>query len=368
MVVSFARNGADSMDGSLVKFESAADFDSFELSSAAWDAKSECLRFTGVGPRAVVESPVVETGQGFDNLIVSWNAKAPAGSFLNIYAKARIGGAWTKWYTMAIWNREGCKQHRTSVKGQKDEHGNVDCDTLKLKKPADAFKVKVELASDDGASYPALKFLAVNVVDSKLLVTEAAPLKQVWGTEIDVPALCQISVEGGRGWCSATSTAMLLSFWSKELNRPELKTGVTESAKNCHDESWNGTGNWPFNTAFAGSFDGIRAYVTRFTSVSQIERWIEKGIPVIVSLKSTWLRHEESDTDPGHLMVIRGFTADGDPIFNDPWPKGGNGDDAPREYPLEDLRKVFKRADLEYAWIEPSGSYGTVYLIYPENA
>lgn len=366
MVVSFARNGADLMDGSLVKFESAADFGCFTVSSAIWDSKAKCLQSTGEG--TVIESPVIEVEQGFDNLIASWNAIAPLGSYLTVQAQARFGGDWTKWYTMAIWNRGGCKQHRTSVKGQEDEHGTVACDVLKLKKSADAFRLRVELASDDGVSYPGLKFLAANVIDSSVAPAGMPPVKSVWGTELDVPALCQISVEGGRGWCSPTSTAMLLSYWSRELKRPELKTGVTESAQNCHDEAWGGTGNWPFNTAFAGSHDGIRAYVTRFASVSQIERWIEKGIPVIVSLHSSKLRREDSDTDPGHLMVIRGFTSEGDPVFNDPWPRNGNGDDDPREYPFEDLRKVFKREDLEYAWLGPSNSSGTVYLIYPENA
>lgn len=369
MVVSFARNGADLMDGSLVKFESESDFGSFTLSNVAWDGLSGCLRVTRDDPTAggVVESPNVEVRGGFDHLIVSWNALAPLGSYLTIYARGRVEGEWTKWYTMGIWNRGGCPQHRTSVKGQEDDHGTVDCDVMKLKKLADAFSVKVELSSTDGQSHPCLRFLAVNVIDSSVASVGIPPLKHVWGTELDVPPLCQISAAGGRGWCSPTSTAMLLGYWSKRLGRPELGVGITETAHACHDEAWGGTGNWPFNTAHAAEFGGIRAYVTRFAGVSQIERWIERGIPVIVSVHSSRLRREDSDTDPGHLMVVRGFTSDGDPIFNDPWPRGGRAEDAPKDFPPEDLRKVFKREDLEYAWLGPQNSSGTVYLIYPEK-
>ena len=369
MVVSFARNGADLMDGSLVKFESGADFAAFTLSSAVWDSKDGGVRFRGDGSAAsgVVESPVVEVENGFDQLVVSWNAVAPLGSYLSIYAQGRIDGEWTKWYVMGIWNRGGCTQARTSVKGQGDDNGTVDCDVMKLTKLADAFRVKIELSSADGVSYPCLRFVGVNVIDSSIPSVDVAPLKQVWGTELDVPELCQISEVGGRGWCSPTSTAMLLGFWSKRLNRPELKVGVAETAHACHDEAWGGTGNWIFNTAHAGHFEGMRGYVTRFASVSQIERWIEKGIPVIVSLHSSRLRRADSDTDPGHLMVIRGFTAEGDPIFNDPWPRDGKAEDAGKEFPAEDLRKVFKREDLEYAWLGPQNSSGTVYLIYPEK-
>jgi hypothetical protein len=57
------------------------------------------------------------------------------------------------------------------------------------------------------------------------------------------------------------------------------------------------------------------------------------------------------------LMVIRGFTEDGKVVFNDP----GAGPNSGR------LRKVFTRADLEGGWLGPAGSWGTVYIIYPEG-
>jgi len=269
-----------------------------------------------------------------------------------------VEGRWTKWYILGIWNQGGCPQHRTSVKGQEDEFGTVDCDVLKLKSIASAFKIKVELASADAKTYPTLRFLAANVIDSSAWIVDVPPHKAVWGSELRVPELCQISVEGGGGWCSPTSTAMVLGYWSKKLGRPELTVGITETAQACHDEAWGGTGNWPFNTAHAAEFGGMRSYVTRFASISQIERWIEKGVPVIVSVHASKLRREDRDDDPGHLMVVRGFTPYGDPIFNDPWARLENG---------EKLRKIFPRADLEYAWLGPKNSWGTVYLIYPEG-
>jgi len=360
MQMSYARNSADALDGSLVKFSSAKDFSAFTLTSAVWDDDSGCLKVNANGSSepAAVESPVVEVTGAFDHLIASWNAVAPLGSFLTVYARARVEGQWTKWYVMGIWNRGGCPQHRTSVKGQEDDFGTVDCDVLKLKKPATAFSVKVELSSADGKTYPCLRFLAVNVIDSASWAADDAPRKAVWGTELDVPELCQISVDGGGGWCSPTSTAMVLGYWSEKLRRPDMSVGITETAQACHDEAWGGTGNWPFNTAHAAEFAGIRGYVTRFASVSQIEQWVAKGVPVVVSLHASRLRREDSDTDPGHLMVVRGFTESGDPIFNDPWARLANG---------EKLRKIFPRNDLEYAWLGPNGSWGTVYLIYPED-
>lgn len=366
MKVTFDRNGAGLLDGATVKFQSAADFAEFDMDSVAWDEVRSCLNFTGCDGVGAIESPEVEVASGFDHLIVSWNAQTPDEGCLTFFAQARVDGQWTKWYSMGIWNRGGWPQPRTSVKGQEDDHGNVDCDTLKLKKPADAFRIRVEFSASDGKGYPSLRFLAVNLIDSSLERVDIPPVKQVWGTEIDVPYLCQISEAGGRGWCSPTSTSMLLCFWSRELNRPELKTKITPTAKAVHDESWGGTGNWIFNTAHASEHTGIRGYVTRFASVSQIEQWIARGFPVIVSLKSSRLRREDASSDPGHLMVIRGFTSEGDPVFNDPWPRGGKAEDCPKDFPIEDLRKVFKREELEDAWLGKGGSWGTVYLIYPE--
>ena len=54
----------------------------------------------------------------------------------------------------------------------------------------------------------------------------------------------------------------------------------------------------------------------------------------------------------GHLLVIRGFTATGDVIVNDP----AVATDA-------QARKVYPRADFERVWL--GGSRGTVYVMRP---
>ena len=56
----------------------------------------------------------------------------------------------------------------------------------------------------------------------------------------------------------------------------------------------------------------------------------------------------------GHLLVIRGFTAVGDVIANDP---------AARSNP--EVRKVYRRGDFEKAWL--GGSAGVVYVIHPPS-
>jgi hypothetical protein len=144
---------------------------------------------------------------------------------------------------------------------------------------------------------------------------------------------------------------MVLAFWAQQLGRVDLDHDVPAVAKGVHDPNWPGTGNWPFNTAFAGALPGLRAYVARLSDVSELEDWIAAGIPVVVSLSYDLLRGQpkrpESD---GHLVVCVGFTSEGDVIVNDPGTRLG-------------VRKTFPRANLVTAWAH---SHNTVYLIHPE--
>ena len=307
----------------------------------------------------VVETPEITPEKPFDEAVPSWNCYTPDGAYLMVDMKARVDGKWTGWYRAELYTTGNLPEPKKSF-NDSDKIAGVGVETLYVRngKKADAIKLRFELRSTDGKTYPTLRLISVNTNDPLAWIDSSEPIKSVWGTELDVPYLCQLSVPGGNVWCSPTSTAMVCNYWSNKLNRPEMTMGITETATACRDNRWHGTGNWAFNTAHAAEFQGIRSFVDRFTSVAQIEQWIARGVPVVVSLDYNRLNRRKSTKVVGHLMVIRGFTKDGDPVFNDPWARLEKG---------EKLRKVYKRADLEYAWLGPSGSFGTVYIIYPES-
>ena len=311
----------------------------------------------GVG---VIETQMVVPPEPFDMAIPSWNVNAPSGSYVVLLFKARVNGVWSKWCKLTVYDTDGKPGPKTSCEDGDDIiYSNTSAVSIR-KGNADAIRMRIELRSTDGKTYPSLRYMSICAVASgpKDRRPDVAPLKSVWGTELDVPYLCQLSVPGGNVWCSPTSTAMVLGYWGKKLNRPELSVGITEAATAIRDASFGGTGNWGMNTAFAGEFKGITAYVSRFMSVADIEKCIAKGVPVIVGLDYNRLNRRNRKDSMGHLMVIRGFTKDGDPVFNDPWAHVDRG---------EKLRKVFKRADLEYAWLGDGSSGGTVYIIRPER-
>ncbi|NUR07244.1 MAG: hypothetical protein HOQ22_07025 [Nocardioidaceae bacterium] len=132
---------------------------------------------------------------------------------------------------------------------------------------------------------------------------------------------------------------------------------VDYAARHVFDARYDGAGNWPFNTAYAGTF-GLEGFVTRLRGLDEADQFVKAGIPLVtsVSFKKSELDGAGYGTD-GHLMVIRGFTADGDVIANDP---------ASHLIPSDDqVRVVYDRQQFTDAWIGHTG--GIVYVIRPDS-
>src|SRR6266850_2568513 len=231
----------------------------------------------------IMTSPEIPTGLQADQLIVSWNAELPADVFLNIEARAIYPERPTKYFTMDRWCVDSERHPRESVLHQKDADGDVSTDTLELVKPAQRFQVRLVLGGKN-AERARVKFLGFCFTDTKAEAAQLPAKTKAWGKTIEVPERSQMAYPNGNVLCSPTTVSMLMTYWSKEGNRPELDRDVPEVAKAVYDANWHGTGNWPFNTAYAGSYPGMRAYVTRLSDVSELEDWIAKGIPVALSV------------------------------------------------------------------------------------
>jgi hypothetical protein len=316
---------------------------------------SKFQRSTNAEREVVLLSPTIKSHTPANELIVSWNADAPAGTFLKVEAAAISGGYQTKFYTIAHWSPDGKIFPRTSVRGQKDSDGDVDTDTLILNQPAEAAQVRVTLGGTNGA-LPTLKFLGLSFANTKIPTAAREPNRAAWGKIISTPERSQHGHPNAKGWCSPTSLSMVLARWGDELGRPEMKLTVPEVAAKVYDKDYAGTGNWPFNTAFAGSFPGMRSYVTRLDDLAEVEDWIAAGIPVILSARWDWLLPGRPLDKDGHLIVCIGFTPDGDVVINDPATRFEKG---------EVVRRIYKRADVIHSWTK---SHNAVYLVYPVSA
>ncbi len=136
--------------------------------------------------------------------------------------------------------------------------------------------------------------------------------------------------------------------------KPHTDPWVDYAARHVFDYNYDGAGNWPYNTAYAARY-GMDAFVTRLRSLNEAEQFIAAGIPLVVS--ASWKKNEVPGADygtNGHLLLIVGFDAAGNPVMNDPF--------APSN---EEVRKTFGRAEFEKVWLEHSG--GLTYVIHPDD-
>jgi hypothetical protein len=321
-------------------------------------------------------SAPVDPGFGFKRLVASWNGETPGDSSLRVQVKATTqDGASTDWYTLALWAASDTALQRTSVNGQSDAIGRVDTDTLYARAtPFRAYTVRLILqrGAADGDS-PSVRMVGAQVSNTSFNQGQATSAPSgLDPVELSVPAYSQeLHAQhypryggGGEAWCSPTSTEMVVEYWGRGPTASDLAwvdpgfvdPSVEHAARSTYDAAYRGTGNWPFNTAYAATF-GLDAFVTQLRSLAEAESFIRAGIPVVTSIASG--PHELSGFlfdggTNGHLVVIVGFDAAGNPIVNDPaaWSDAS-------------VRRIYDRTQFERVWLR--GSSGTVYVIHPPD-
>ncbi|MBW9216331.1 C39 family peptidase [Mumia sp. zg.B53] len=324
-------------------------------------------------------SPVVTPGYAIDESITSWNARTPTGTFVETTFRGKLpDGTWTKWYVMGRWasgdDFAAGDIHRTSVDGQGDANANIWTDTFSARTGREpvAYQTRVTLLRPEGTrKSPRLD--GVTTMTNELLagddgVTSDFTLGR--HVELPVPRFSQNIHKGeypefgggGQVWCSPTSTTMVQYYWGKRYQVPRRELAdivapngdpqVDYAAIKTWDYTYEGAGNWPFNAAYAHTF-GLDTFVTRLRSLAEAERLVAAGIPVITSLSWDLDEMPEAGYETnGHLMVLIGFTADGDPILNDPASSSN-----------EAVRNVYTRENFEKVWQDSTG--GVSYLYRP---
>lgn len=323
-------------------------------------------------------SPSFTPGFPFGELVASWNADTPAGTWLQVEMQATTDkGATTKWYVMGRWSFDDSTVHRTSVGGQGDADGYVAIDTFIAKdKPMTDYRLRVTLYALPGASAPTLRSigaLASNMPNANPYV--ASSVGGAEGTELAVPAFSQEIHSGeypqfdggGEAWCSPTSTSMIVAYWGQGPSASDygyvgndypnvVDPWVDYAARHTDDYHYQGAGNWPFNAAYAAHY-GLDAFVTQLRSLNEAERFIKAGIPLVASIalnpnELTGFLLDKGTN--GHLLTIVGFDKQGNVISNDP---AATSDST--------VRHVYNRAQFEKAWLSSTG--GIVYVIHPES-
>ncbi|TRV74917.1 peptidase C39 family protein [Streptomyces sp. 130] len=332
-------------------------------------------------------SPVHRSRVPATEVIASWNADTPAGTWIGIELSGRYSdGTETPWYVMGRWAAGDADIRRTSVDDQSDGKSSIWTDTFSVDDAASGlrlltYRLRLTLYRTPGSRLTPTVWrvgaMASDIPDRFTVPASTPGLVR----ELPVPRYSQnVHVgqypeydNGGEAWCSPTSSQMIIEYWGREPSAEDLAwvepgipdPSVCHAARFTYDYQYEGCGNWPFNAAYAATYDGMSAAVTRLGSLNDVETLVRAGIPVITS--QSFLKEELTGAGygtSGHLMTVIGFTADGDVIANDP---ASPDDDA--------VRHVYRRREWENIWLRTkrydangkvrSGTGGVCYVYWP---
>jgi hypothetical protein len=292
---------------------------------------------------ATLESADLQSPSPFDDLVGSFSADVPPGASVELQAKVRTAAGWSDWYALGTQTADGF----ASAPPVEDATAKLDVDELKLKVPADAARWRLRLRA--GRRPVTVRLVALALSDGDAPARPPAYSTGPWTRDLPVPPRSQLEVpsELKHDLCSPTSLSMLLEFWGRKRPTAAVAEGVRDRTSLLF-------GNWPANMAYAAAA-GLDARIARLDSIDDLQDLVAAGRPVGVSVT---FRPGELPGAPikrtaGHLMVVRGFTRDGDVIVDDPAAKTRAG-----------VRRVYGRAAFHKVW--RVRKRGLAYVIGPD--
>ena len=217
-------------------------------------------------------SPWHRPGFGLTELIASWQAATPGNSWVEVQVRGRTAqGRRSSWDTLARWAAGDRHVRRTSVDGQGDDLADVNVDTWQVPNGVRAWQLRVSLmrAGKARPTVRALGAMASRLPDVDGVATSDPGVAS--GRDhvvLDVPRYSQMVHSGhypawgggGQAWCSPTSLSMVLGYYDalppasaySWVPDGHPQPWVDHAARMTFDADYDGTGNWPFNTAYAG--------------------------------------------------------------------------------------------------------------------
>jgi len=276
-------------------------------------------RGTWTGPETVADFP-------FTELVPSWNVVTPkdTGVFFHVRMRDVKSRKWSPWLFVGRWGR--------TVNARADErlpndritrfaHGavRIDMPFVLLSRPADAYQVRATLQSFDldPTVNPSVHRVAVAYSGVVADPAERAQLlgrdgpKHGGARDLPVPYVSQHDAPPAlcESVCLPACVTMVLAYW--KVDRP-----LVENALAIYDPDTGMFGNGARAVARAGEL-GLGGWVQRVRDWEQVRAMIRRGQPVIASVRT--------NQGGAHLIVIRGFTKDGNVIVNDPLDRGKGG-------------------------------------------
>lgn len=272
----------------------------------------------------------------FNRGLPSWNGlveHAEAG--FKVSMRFQYGSGWSPWLTVGYWmNYVWSSYGSTSY-----PDGYIDYDYVVLEDFHTIYQWRVELKRQaTGHPSPTIDKLSFFVSDQR--TTDNLNLTSIVNDDppeifCETDFVCQYNVdpEIGGSICSPTSTVLAMRSFGIEVD-PYL------FALDNYDDYWGIFGMWPRAVQNAASFQ-VDGAVTRYRTWSDAYETLAAGGRVVMSVGPPLYT--------GHLMMLAGFDAQGDPIVHDPARQNG--------YAYE-----YNKTSLSRSWFNKGGVAYTFFL------
>ena len=250
-------------------------------------------------------SPVVRPGFDLDELVASWNARTPDGTWVQVEMRGTTdAGTPSKWYVMGRWASDdpadGGALHRTSVPSQGDDVGYISIDTFVARagRTLSDWQLRVTLNRPHGTSLtPTVSMVGAMASNLAVPATTSRPARSVAprASTLDVPTYSQETHigqypqwdNGGEAWCSPTSTSMVSTYWGAgpsaaghRLGRPAVRrpAGRPRGAQRLRLRLRR-RGQLAVQHGVRRRPSASTSFVTRLRSLTEAEQFIKAGHP-----------------------------------------------------------------------------------------
>lgn len=272
----------------------------------------------------------------FDIGLPSWNGTAPgdSGAFRVLIRVLYLWG-WSPWLDVGYWKANLWGSRNTTFGG-----GKIDIDIVALNYYTTGWQFAIEMKRNSlTVPSPTISLLSFFVSDSRTTQNiDYTAIINDKPASIFIPttflAQYRISSEIGGRICSPTTVAMILLSYNIEVDPLQF-------ALDTYDPYWDIFGVWPRVVQNASEY-GLKGTVTRYRSWSEAREVLAKGGRIGMSIGQPLYG--------GHLVMLAGFTENGDPIVHDP----------ARTY--DGYAHVFNKNDISHAWFDKGGVAYTFYL------
>lgn len=326
------------------------------LEVVAGPAGRPALALTGAERAGVYTSPWRNAVLPFQEALLSWNVLPSPGYGLAVALRLRSQKHVTAWYSFGRFGAHPPVEGAVT----RDQDATVAIDWLSSEKAWEALQYRVSLRGGETGS-PRLDqvsiFLSSRQAGAAPLSTfapwspfEAKPPLRPLPFRLPVPFRSQKAEDAAIAGriCSPTSVAMALE--SHGLSFP-----TAEVAQRAFDPDHDLYGNWPANIQAAYSC-GLPGRLVRLRRWETALELLSTGRPLVISIRDPdgVLQGAPYPRTAGHLLVLCGFDADGNPEVNDP----------AASTPEAGITR-YDRGQLERVWLDQGG---LTYLFDPPTA